>query len=488
MKYDIFISFKHSNAEKSRTRDSFIAEELYEYLTLQIPEKKVFFSERSLESTGVAHFKSAIESAIESCDTMIVVGTSHENINSTWVKYEWDLFHHEILSGGISGRRIFTLIDGISFRDLPMALRTYQSITYGPECFTKVCRFIRNQESGNSTSLPLNPPSSAVLQDGDSSLGEGKLWKFGAEEIGQSQNSKLEPQGSAKAIAPKFKLLANKGLLVVVLSAITVVLGAMGFPFFSGTRSPALLTELRREEIIRNVEVYLRKDIHPIKSSKVPIETESVPGSSGATVPDNSNKLFSVLTDDRVVDLRSWKRVPQDKFNEQYSAVTSIRTVTLTRSNDGLLYRTQGRTSGTAIFWECLSRHNHRVFDVPGNVFVGQDRMIARTIEVDVSNEPAGEPFAIKLAMTHWNSLQTQPEQWFGAIGYPESLKVSLLLIFPAGMPYSKYYLETAKTTIDKPTEFTGPRVLLEGPNRNWIYWEIPKPEAGRVYRLHWEW
>ena len=40
-----------------------------------------------------------IDTAIEQCSIIVVVGRSIENFNSKWVSHEFKTFRHEILSG-----------------------------------------------------------------------------------------------------------------------------------------------------------------------------------------------------------------------------------------------------------------------------------------------------------------------------------------------------------------------------------------------------
>lgn len=72
------------------TRDSQLAQLLFEHLSSRA--LSVFFSAVSLERLGVSAYKRAIDDALEAAKTLVVVGTSSENLNSDWVRYEWDAF------------------------------------------------------------------------------------------------------------------------------------------------------------------------------------------------------------------------------------------------------------------------------------------------------------------------------------------------------------------------------------------------------------
>ena len=140
--YDIFISSKNLGPDGTRTEDSYIAEQLHIYLVNK--GFHVFSSNISLGNLGVAAYKEAIDSALDHSKILITVGTSRENIESKWVKYEWDSFFNDILSGVKPDAKVFAYIRNVKINDLPRALRQTQCIEYGPDGFEKLYRFINN--------------------------------------------------------------------------------------------------------------------------------------------------------------------------------------------------------------------------------------------------------------------------------------------------------------------------------------------------------
>lgn len=88
--YDIFICYKESALDGSRTKDSVLAQDLYDYLTKE--GYRVFFARISLEDTLGKQYEPYIFSALNSAKVMLVVGTSADNINSPWVRNEWSRF------------------------------------------------------------------------------------------------------------------------------------------------------------------------------------------------------------------------------------------------------------------------------------------------------------------------------------------------------------------------------------------------------------
>lgn len=88
--YDIFICYKETDENGDRTRDSVIAQDIYDKLI----EKgyKVFFSRITLEDKLGTEYEPYIYSALTSAKVMLVVGTKEEYFNAVWVKNEWSRF------------------------------------------------------------------------------------------------------------------------------------------------------------------------------------------------------------------------------------------------------------------------------------------------------------------------------------------------------------------------------------------------------------
>lgn len=85
--YDIFICYKESDEEGKRTRDSFVAEDIYNELVAK--EYKVFFSRITLESKLGQQYEPIIFAALQSAKVMLVIGSKKEYFEAPWVKNEW---------------------------------------------------------------------------------------------------------------------------------------------------------------------------------------------------------------------------------------------------------------------------------------------------------------------------------------------------------------------------------------------------------------
>lgn len=121
--FDVFICYKETAPDGSRTNDSVLAQDIYYGLT----EKgyKVFFSKITLERKLGTAYEPYIFAALNSARVMIVVGTKPEYINSVWVKNEWSRFL--MLMQSDRSKLIIPAYRDMDPYDLPDALSIYQS-------------------------------------------------------------------------------------------------------------------------------------------------------------------------------------------------------------------------------------------------------------------------------------------------------------------------------------------------------------------------
>lgn len=118
-KYDIFISCKSD--------DYTYAEEIYKFLTGH--GKTVFLASEELKRLGATEYKKKIEEALEHSTHLIVFASNAEYFEAEWVRYEWDLFTHGLLSGTKSGN-VIPILKNVEHEEMPYALKKYQSLTF----------------------------------------------------------------------------------------------------------------------------------------------------------------------------------------------------------------------------------------------------------------------------------------------------------------------------------------------------------------------
>jgi hypothetical protein len=140
--YDVFLSHKNLDADGQSSRDASLAQEVYDHLSGQ--GLRVFLSSVSLEQLGVAAYKKAIDDALDSAQVLVAIGTSVEALESQWVRYEWESFFNDILSGSKPKGRVFSYVAGISVNALPRTLRQNQVIVHQPGSSGLLYNFIAN--------------------------------------------------------------------------------------------------------------------------------------------------------------------------------------------------------------------------------------------------------------------------------------------------------------------------------------------------------
>ena len=141
-KVDVFISFKNSDFSGDKTRDSEIARQLYEELTSR--KIATFYSSASLLSLGQAIYKKSIDEALESTKVLVVIATDIRYLESEWVKYEWESFHQDILSGMKKHAQIIPYLAAFTREQTPRSLRDMQTFVIDENSISSVADFVVN--------------------------------------------------------------------------------------------------------------------------------------------------------------------------------------------------------------------------------------------------------------------------------------------------------------------------------------------------------
>ena len=107
--FDVFICFKNEPKGKA------FGQEFYNLLTSR--GYRVFFSAATLKSLAGEEYEPYIYAALQSARVMIVIATSAENVNSPWVKNEWQRFL--LLMREDKGRLLIPAVSGMRPEALP---------------------------------------------------------------------------------------------------------------------------------------------------------------------------------------------------------------------------------------------------------------------------------------------------------------------------------------------------------------------------------
>jgi hypothetical protein len=140
LNYQVFISFKNTDAHGNPTPDSAAARKVYE--VLRAAGVSVFFSEESLAEAGRGEYARSIEEALESAEVLVLVGSCRENIESRYVSAEWDSFLEEIRTGRKQGELFIINCGTLKPVNLPLFLRRHQIFNNDNQGLEQLVKFI----------------------------------------------------------------------------------------------------------------------------------------------------------------------------------------------------------------------------------------------------------------------------------------------------------------------------------------------------------
>jgi hypothetical protein len=111
--FEVFVSFGHG--------DEKLADQVAQFITKRCG-KRVFYYPR----TQTDHdFSRAIDSALESAQCIVAVGSRLEHLTGRWPEYEYRTFNVDVHSGKKPNGKMLSLVLGIDPVDLPLPLRRF---------------------------------------------------------------------------------------------------------------------------------------------------------------------------------------------------------------------------------------------------------------------------------------------------------------------------------------------------------------------------
>ncbi len=174
VKTEVFISFKNTDFSGNPTPDRHVAQELYDELNSR--GIHTFFSDATLLTLGQSIYKRAIDEALESTQILVVVATAREFLESEWVKYEWESFHQDILSGMKRGAQIVPFLGNLSREQTPRSLRDFQTFHIGSHHVSAVADFVEKAlEATKQQQSSVSEFSSEEKQHAKSELSSKKV-------------------------------------------------------------------------------------------------------------------------------------------------------------------------------------------------------------------------------------------------------------------------------------------------------------------------
>lgn len=121
--YDVFICYKETAEDGSRTEDSVLAQDVYEALTAK--GLKVFFSRITLEDKLGTQYEPYIYAALSSAKVMLAFGTTYEYYDAVWVKNEWSRFLDMMKAD--KRKVLIPCFKGLDAYDMPKEFRGLQA-------------------------------------------------------------------------------------------------------------------------------------------------------------------------------------------------------------------------------------------------------------------------------------------------------------------------------------------------------------------------
>jgi hypothetical protein len=130
--FTVFLSRKSSDAKMAKT--------IYDYLSEH--KISVFDSDISLDVLGKSEYQSTIDTVLEKAEHLIVIGSSIENITSSWVRTEWETFENEKRSGRKKGNILVIISKKIKIENLPLALRQKQVLIFEEKNYDRLLPYL----------------------------------------------------------------------------------------------------------------------------------------------------------------------------------------------------------------------------------------------------------------------------------------------------------------------------------------------------------
>ena len=198
--YDVFISYKETNANGERTLDSVIAQDIYKELTNE--GYRVFFSRISLEDKLGTEYEPYIFAALNSAKVMLVVGTDYENFDAVWVKNEWSRFLKLIARG--EKKTLIPVFKNMDAYDMPkefakLAAQDMGKVGAMQDLVRGVGKIVGSKKEEAAQALPMQqvvqqtvvqgggPNISAMIERGHQALEDGE-WAKADEFFDQALN------------------------------------------------------------------------------------------------------------------------------------------------------------------------------------------------------------------------------------------------------------------------------------------------------------
>lgn len=197
---DVFISANSS--------DFHSAGEVFDFL--EESDIAVFFSERSLPKLGISDYRKEIDKALELAKHMVVVTSSRDNVESSWVEAEWGIFVNEKRSDRKKGNIITIVTEGCSIEQLPTSLRYYEVMNLDKDGLKKLLSYLTVDKDKNEVENISKPQ---ILEEGPEKGHSSKNLRLNKTLTDPGAEGKCNTKGRGKLVIRVFAALLTLVLI-----------------------------------------------------------------------------------------------------------------------------------------------------------------------------------------------------------------------------------------------------------------------------------
>lgn len=171
--YDVFISFKAEDGMGSRTRDSLIAQQIYEQLTAR--GIRTFFSRITLQNVTGDEYEPHIFAALNSARVMVLVGTDLSYINYGWVKNEWTRYLDLMEEDAGKGKTLIPVYETLPPQMFPKRIPMREAVDFsGKDAMLELVHGITNI-LGKKDSRSENAQADLLVKKAQEALDQGQF-------------------------------------------------------------------------------------------------------------------------------------------------------------------------------------------------------------------------------------------------------------------------------------------------------------------------
>lgn len=207
-----------------------------------------------------------------------------------------------------------------------------------------------------------------------------------------------------------------------------------------------------------------------------------------AKIEEPNYESFEIIKKVLFLDLRSRRKIPDDKLNERYSPVTLLTTFRVIKKTEKDTISFKYSTTGIGLSSRCLTHYAE--WNKAEQADVHGDKILKTSWElvVNVSKMPLNKEFDIVTEVTYWNGFRDEEGDWFSTFATKEIKGLSLMILFPLEKKFKSIKRYGYKHGTIAKSPFKGAEIWNESEDKSTLYWGIPDPIPDFAYQIDWKW